>query len=307
MGGHGSGGHNRIDDRLKLKGRQWEFCLWMDSAPKDWLSALEDLKMPIAVSPVHNLDYYCRRDFARNPEILKRHVERLTSDEFAEVASAGFVKVFDHERVEPMGGAVIDDSSELLDHISWCIRLYNHFSEDGLDYFPDDDRLPLIMKPAHRHVIMDWRNSSLNRLIDELGDKLRYFGLDPLRNVRPVSSMDGFVPYLCHLYNNDKVHYPIEQIICLNGFKVFDYIDKEDRENETYRERAINLARTLKTNSWGYVYDFAKKDEQTLNLSRWIWKHQKEFSSYLKSLYFDEDGNLLNVKMSDNISSDNTN
>lgn len=304
MGGMGSGGHNRIDDRLKLKGRFWEFTMWLDSAPRDWLSAANDLNMPMAISPVHDMDYYTRRDFARNPEILIRYVDRILSG--LSSPSAGHVNVLEKEIVSPADGELIIDEEEIKAYISWLQSLYNRFKEDGINYFPEDDCLPLIIKPPHRHFVFDWRNSSLNRLIDELGEQLRYFGIDPMRNIRPVASMDGFVPYLCHLYETEKVHYPIEQIICLNGFKVFDYIDKEDKENETYRERAINLARQLKTDSWGFVYDFAKRDEQKLNLARWIWKHQKEFGSYLKSLHFDDEGNLLNIRMSDNISSGNT-
>lgn len=304
MGGKGSGRY-KIDDRLKLKGRQWEFCLWMDSAPRDWLSALEDLRMPTVISPVHNMDYYTRRDFARNPDILSRYFVRVMDRDVSPLA--GHIDVLRKEIVHTADGELIDDDDELAEYCNWIEKLYKHFKEEGLSYFPDDDRLPLIIKPAHRHIIFDWRNSSLNRLIDELGDKLRYFNIDPYRNIRPVASMDGFVPYLCHLYETEKVHYPIEQLICLHGFKVFDYIDKEDRENETYRERAINLARSLHTDSWGYIYNCAKSDESTQNLARWIWKHQKEFSSYLKSLYFDDNGNLINAKTSDNISSGNTN
>lgn len=305
MGGRGSGGHNKIEDRLKLSGRYWEFTFWLSSVPRDWLSYINELNMPTCISPLHDQDFFTRRNFAENPDILTRHIQRVESGE--KHANKGFLAFYDIERVSQFEGEIIEDYEELSGYIKWCESLRNHFLEEGTDYFPSDNRLPLIFKDPHRHVVIDYRKTSLNTLIKELGNALEYLGIDPMRDVRPVLNMDGFVPYLCHLYEFEKVHYPIEYLISLNGFNEFDYIDKDDRENEAYRERALKLAKVLKTCSWGKVYKAASKDDDNKNLAKWIWKHHRELDSFLRSFSFDDNEKLKDVKTSDNMSSGNTN
>ena len=38
------------------KSRYWTFLIYPESAPKDWYSKLEELHIPICVSPLHDKD-----------------------------------------------------------------------------------------------------------------------------------------------------------------------------------------------------------------------------------------------------------
>lgn len=53
-----------MDDRS----RTWAFIIYEESAPEDWLEVLGDLRIPAAVSPIHDSDVWTSADERRNPE-----------------------------------------------------------------------------------------------------------------------------------------------------------------------------------------------------------------------------------------------
>ncbi|WP_238120093.1 Rep family protein, partial [Limosilactobacillus fermentum] len=64
-------------DKKKLKARHFTFVLYEESIPNDWKEQLESLGVPMAISPLHNLD--------------KKSVETMDDEEKSIVASGGVV------------------------------------------------------------------------------------------------------------------------------------------------------------------------------------------------------------------------
>lgn len=52
----------------KVKKRNWSFLLYPESAPADWLEQLKTTGLPIAISPLHNMDVWSLEDEQKNPE-----------------------------------------------------------------------------------------------------------------------------------------------------------------------------------------------------------------------------------------------
>lgn len=52
----------------KVKKRNWSFLLYPESAPKDWKEQLKMTGLPIAISPLHNMDVWSLDDEQENPE-----------------------------------------------------------------------------------------------------------------------------------------------------------------------------------------------------------------------------------------------
>ena len=50
------------------RSRTWAFIVYEESAPSDWMEELSELRIPAAVSPLHDADVWTRRDEARNPD-----------------------------------------------------------------------------------------------------------------------------------------------------------------------------------------------------------------------------------------------
>ena len=48
--------------------RNWTFCVYPDSAPEDWKSKIENLKVPCLISPLHDKDTWTEEDERKNPE-----------------------------------------------------------------------------------------------------------------------------------------------------------------------------------------------------------------------------------------------
>lgn len=52
----------------KVKKRNWSFLLYPESAPADWLEQLKTTGLPVAISPLHDMDVWSLEDEQKNPE-----------------------------------------------------------------------------------------------------------------------------------------------------------------------------------------------------------------------------------------------
>ena len=67
-------GSHLKEKRKDTRARFWSCVLYPESMPVNWLQILEDLKTPIAVSPVHNADVYeVDSDDHKKGELKKPH------------------------------------------------------------------------------------------------------------------------------------------------------------------------------------------------------------------------------------------
>lgn len=56
-----------MSDKKSIKKRNWGFILYLDSAPSNWKSILENTGLPIAVSPIHDQDTWTEEDEKKDP------------------------------------------------------------------------------------------------------------------------------------------------------------------------------------------------------------------------------------------------
>lgn len=78
--------------RKASKTRYWAFVVYPESAPKNWLSILEDLHMQALVSPLHDKDL----DSEGHPKKPHWHVLLLASGPISQKRA--------NEIIEPFGG-----------------------------------------------------------------------------------------------------------------------------------------------------------------------------------------------------------
>lgn len=61
-----------VDEQKKgynVKKRNWTFCMYLDSAPEDYLSVIDQWNVPVLLSPIHNMDVLS----GRSGELVKPH------------------------------------------------------------------------------------------------------------------------------------------------------------------------------------------------------------------------------------------
>lgn len=292
MGGMGSGGLNKITDkRLKATSNCFETVIWHDSAPRDWLTILNDLHCALAVSPLHDRDYYSRRNFADRPYLLSDYAAKcLLGDE----------KPFDSD------GVLIEDIKVYCD---WLLELRNEFELHGSSYFPPDDLLPLIHKKPHRHVIFDLgKKASVHSFIERVRDTLEELGINPDNDVNAVVNQMSMTRYLAHLDEDDKFIYNSAEIINLGSYNVQKYLDADAANNTDLRNQILDFAFENGSYSFSSVYDLLRHDDAKKIWCEYIFKNQSFFDRYFSNKIFKKDkfGDFTHV-MSDNISSGNTN
>lgn len=175
------------------KGRFFTFLIYPESAPDEWVSTLDAIDLPMAISPIHDKDKRDVDEVKVESERREQSIIEMMTREFNK--SHGRVSKEDGERAQELYRQRICEA-ELPEY-----------------------------KKEHYHVIYVAKNSVTPSAVRKRVQ--RSLGNDALAMVQRVDNIGGMYEYLSHTSTSakdaGKHEYDPEDIIHLNGFDIQKY------------------------------------------------------------------------------------
>lgn len=133
------------------------------------------------------------------------------------------------------------------------------------------------LKKTHRHVLFVFGGKKSEKQMRSIIEKIHGVGLEP------VSSLEGYLYYLCHLKSPNKHLYAIEDVICLNGAQ--DYLEAIGKSAVSHYETIDQILDWCKSENIVYFSDLV--DHARTQRKDWfrvlVDKNSRLIFDYLKS------------------------
>ena len=107
-------------------------------------------------------------------------------------------------------------------------------------------------KKPHYHVLLMYDGVKTNEQVREFVKSFGGVGLEI------VQSITGYARYLCHLDNDDKFQYPVEDVQCFGGADYFVAISRASDKYETIGE-IIDFCDTKGVTSYNQLLSYCRK------------------------------------------------
>lgn len=157
------------------------------------------------------------------------------------------------------------------------------------------------VKKEHYHIILCYSGPTTFNAVKTLT-------VDTLNATipQPLESIKGYYRYLTHKDNPDKYQYNDEDIIHLNGFDLFEFINVSGLDRTKLKVEVIKDIKKNNILEYSQLIDFYinEKDMTKLELAA---SHTIFFNRYLSSLRYckeTEDNNNVDDEFTDDFSSD---
>jgi len=113
------------------------------------------------------------------------------------------------------------------------------------------------IKKAHKHILICYENTTTEKVVKELIDKIGGVGIEP------VESKKGYYEYLTHKNNKDKAQYNEEDIIKLNNFNISDNEENKisHAQVEIYKREIIKIIRVNQIKEYRELIDYLIDNE----------------------------------------------